>query len=419
MTSQNSPIGFGAWVAFQDTIGSVEKTIQLCKDIGAQWIAPRGGAGRGLDTRWGPAEAKASIEKYHAAGIKVYPWIYSWPSAADAEVALFKSFKDQGADGIFIDAEIEWQDDGSHHQQAEEFMKKLRATLGDDYPIMHAPFPYVLWHSAFPYVEFGKYCDQVHPQTYWSEINDAGAEKHVLASQAQWDEYAKQHKDILGSSGQVCHIGVTYGKEIGGPTPGAFRPSDLKWFMDWCKAKNLISYSVYSLDAMNPLAHKTLKAIKEGTEIPADPTSVSIHINGLQAGDTGEKVKAMQGKLNSLGYSLVVDGVFGLASKTAIQDFQKKHNMQATGVWTYDCDVAADIAIKELSSDSETPVAEEKKVEEVAPVIVPEVVSDPTPVTPAPKTPIVPTRLPASSIFGIILNFIMLLLSLFASRGKK
>lgn len=340
MVSPNSCEGFGIWVAFQDTIGSVDKAVQRCKDIGAKWVAPRAGAGRGLDNRWSPAEAKSTIQKYHDAGIRVYPWVYSWPSAADAEVLLFKSFKDQGADGVFIDAEIEWQENGTHHQQAEDFMKKLRAALGDDFFIGHAPFPYLLYHVQFPYVEFGRYCDQVHPQTYWSEISDAGSEHHTLAAQAQWDQYAVAHPEVLGLAKQVCHIGVTYGKEIGGPTPGTFRPSDLKWFMDWCKSRNLVSWSVYSLDAMNPLAYKTLKAINDGTDIPADPAGSGTRTVGLQAGDSGDRVKQLQERLNAIGYTLVADGVFRLGTKTAIQDFQKKHGMQQTGVWTPDCDIA-------------------------------------------------------------------------------
>lgn len=394
MGTKNAPLGFGVWIAFQKSIGTVERSIQLLKDVGAQWVAPRAGEHTWRDERWSHAEAIADIKKYHDAGLKVYPWVYSHPNTCMQEVAFFKQLMDEGADGIIIDAEVEWQTAAGNGPLAEQFLKALRAALGDDAFIGHAPFPYVLYHSAFPYAEFGKYCDQVHPQTYWSEISDAGAEHHVLATQAQWDTYVKRRPEIEGAAGQVCHIGVTYGKEIGGPTPGTFRPSDLKWFMDWCKSKQLVAWSVYSLDAMNHQAYLTLKAINDGTDIPQDAPGTGVHTSGLQGGDSGDRVKALQEKLNGMGYSLTADGVFGQGTKAAVQDFQKKHNMQQTGVWGPECDTAAAIL--------PTPVAVP-----AAPVTTqPTVVSAPVvqPVQPAP-TPIAPVRnrlaVPQLSPFGL------------------
>lgn len=413
MTANNSPTGFGIWVAFQNTIGSVDKSVQLCKDIGAQWVAPRGGAGRYRDERWSAAEARVNIKKYHDAGIKVYPWIYCWPSAQAAEIELFKAMKAEGADGIFLDCEIEYQEDGGHKVEAEDFMKKLREVLGDDFFIGHAPFPYVLYHSQFPYVEFGKYCDQVAPQTYWAEISDAGAEHHTLAAQAQWDQYSKTHPEILGKAGQVCHIGVTYGKEIGGPTPGTFRPSDLKWFMDWCKAKQLVSWSVYSLDAMNHQAYLTLKAINDGTDIPSDAPGTSVHTSGLQGGDGGDRVKALQVKLNGMGYNLVADGVFGLGTKTAVQDFQKKHGMQQTGVWGPECDTAAAILPTPVTVPA-VPVTTQPTVV-LAPVVQP-VQPAPVPVVPVKNNKLTVPQLSPFGLFSIAWKVIVFVFNLFVKR---
>lgn len=269
MGTKNRPTGFGVWVAFEDTLHTIEHSIELCKAIGAQWVAPRGGAGRYRDSRWGSAEAKVSIQKYHDAGIRVYPWLYSMPSTCSVEVALFKAFMDEGADGVYIDAEVEWQGTGQNGPVAETFMKAMRAALGDDCFIGHAPFPYVLYHTQFPYVEFGRYCDQVATQLYWSEISDAGAKHHIDAVAAQWKSYLPAHPEASG--GELTHIGVTYGHELPGvknPPPGTFRGTDLKLFMDWCVTQGFSSYSVYSLDAMNSEAYATLKAIKDGTPIP-------------------------------------------------------------------------------------------------------------------------------------------------------
>lgn len=278
MGMTNAPVGFGMWIAFQNTIGSIEESIVRLKDCGAKWVAPRAGGGRSRDASWQPAFAREAIKKYHDAGLKVYPWMYSMPSTCQAELAIYKALMDEGADGVFIDAELEWQNTPGVAASAEDFLTKLRALLGDECFIGHAPFPYLQWHAQFPYEQFGKHCDQVHPQTYWSEISNATAEKHIAAIQAQWDAVAKATPDVLGTLGRVCHIGVTYGKEIGGPTPGQFRPSDLAYFMKWCKEKELPCYSAYSLDAMNPLARTTLKAINEGTPIPQDPGTPALKL---------------------------------------------------------------------------------------------------------------------------------------------
>lgn len=271
MGSNNAPSGFGMWIAFGQTIGTLAKVIQLAKDCGAEWIAPRAGESTWNDVWWAQQGPANIVKACHDAGLKCYPWVYSHPTTCMGEIARYKLFMDQGADGVFIDAELEWQNAANNGPIAEQFLSQLRKTLGDDAFIGHAPFPYISWHAQFPYEQFGKYCDQVHPQTYWSEISDAGAAHHIAATQSQWDAVAKSKPAVLGAAGAICHIGVTYGKEIGGTTPGVFRPSDLAYFMKWCKDHQLPSYSVYSLDAMNPLAHATLKALKDGTAVPADP----------------------------------------------------------------------------------------------------------------------------------------------------
>lgn len=268
----NAPSGFGIWVAFQSMIGSVDETIRRMKLIGAKWIAPRAGDGVRRDGKWSSTQAREAIQKYHAAGIKVFPWLYSYPTSYLAEVPILKSLIDEGADGIFLDCEIEWQlGNGIYKPAAEHYMQLLRKELGEDCFIGHAPFPYILWHLDFPYVEFGKYCDAVADQLYWSEINNDSAQKHIDRTQAQWDTYLKMHPEAAKVR---CPIGVTYGHElkfVKNPPPGTFRPDDLTTFIEWCKAKDLPFYSVYSLDAACPDGMATLQKLagaSEHIEIP-------------------------------------------------------------------------------------------------------------------------------------------------------
>lgn len=51
-----------------------------------------------------------------------------------------------------------------------------------------------------------------------------------------------------------------------------------------------------------------------------------------QQGDSGPKVRAVQSQLNESGYGLVVDGVFGPATNTAVRSFQSAKGLGVDGV---------------------------------------------------------------------------------------
>jgi N-acetyl-anhydromuramyl-L-alanine amidase AmpD len=52
----------------------------------------------------------------------------------------------------------------------------------------------------------------------------------------------------------------------------------------------------------------------------------------VRNGSTGEAVKAVQSQLNTRGYGLVVDGVFGSKTEAAVRDFQAKKGLTVDGV---------------------------------------------------------------------------------------
>lgn len=51
-----------------------------------------------------------------------------------------------------------------------------------------------------------------------------------------------------------------------------------------------------------------------------------------QVGDRGEGVKKLQADYNKVGYKLVVDGIFGKATQSATEDFQREHKLAVDGV---------------------------------------------------------------------------------------
>ena len=74
---------------------------------------------------------------------------------------------------------------------------------------------------------------------------------------------------------------------------------------------------------------------------PATPTttqasgpSVSAPTTTLKPGDTGVQVKRLQRALSQLGYSVgTVDGDYGTATKTALEQFQTASNLTADGLF--------------------------------------------------------------------------------------
>lgn len=252
MSQKNAPVGLGVWVAYANKWKTPEDLLASVKEVGAQWIAPKAGDGGHRGGFWTKEYAAKAIPIFHTAGVKIFPWVYSYPNSTTAEVTLLKAVIDEGTDGVFLDCEIEWQRAGRFYAPfAAAYGKNLRAAIGPDVFVAHAPFPYVEWHRDFPYEAFATFCDGVCDQLYWTEIDGQGAQHHIDAVQPQWDSF---YKSSPASAIPRRPIGVTYGrieleKVQKTPPPGKFALKDLAYFVDWCESKQLPYYSLYSLEA--------------------------------------------------------------------------------------------------------------------------------------------------------------------------
>lgn len=52
----------------------------------------------------------------------------------------------------------------------------------------------------------------------------------------------------------------------------------------------------------------------------------------FKIGSKGQSVKTLQKNLNKFGYNLVVDGIFGIATESAVYDFQRRNNITSDGI---------------------------------------------------------------------------------------
>jgi peptidoglycan hydrolase-like protein with peptidoglycan-binding domain len=112
------------------------------------------------------------VAELHANGLKVCAWQYVYGTNPAGEAALGARAVAAGADCLVIDAEAEYE---GHYAAAQTYISDLRATVGLNYPLGLASFPYVSYHPSFPYSVFlGPDGAQYNaPQMYWKDIGSS------------------------------------------------------------------------------------------------------------------------------------------------------------------------------------------------------------------------------------------------------
>lgn len=244
-----SVTGLGMWSAYRPKVEHAELAAALL-ELGVTWYAPRvGDTAKMFDFQ--PAEFSEFCAAFKEAGIIVVPWYYSRPTFYQREVDLAATLLELGADGVMIDAEIEWSDGHAKKawapakhgpyigtaRMAEDYGVRMRAAVGEAY-IAHCPLAWLAYHGGFPYREFGTFCDQVHPQSYWSELKHGKYDADFKANCLDvWETLAKDG-DVRAKN--FAPIGVTYGRteqiQKGQPAksapPGTFKLADLRDFLE-------------------------------------------------------------------------------------------------------------------------------------------------------------------------------------------
>lgn len=258
---KNAPQGLGIWIAFRSKIGSVKDAAKRCVDLGASWVAPRAGQGGLTDPAF--RDAAAEIAAYKAEGLAVYPWLYSQAATWRTEVEAYRRLVKAGADGLFIDAEIEW---GNHKSEAVAYGMTLRDAVGDVW-LADCPWPWIDYHPEYPTAEFAAFVDARAPQVYWTEISAAGAEKVCAKYESAWSAWEARNPTLVRPR---LPIGVTYGRAEGlrfgfGPPPGEVHEDEVAWFLN-----RYPGASLYSLEASAPGVLSMLRARAEASR-PAVP----------------------------------------------------------------------------------------------------------------------------------------------------
>jgi hypothetical protein len=185
-------MGKGDWIWYLSSARANTGTstnlalFQYLKNKGMNWVIVK--ASQGTDPNFNGGQFDlALVRDAHQAGLKLFAYQYPTGANPTGEAEAAKTVLARGADGLIIDAEIEYQNLGktAAAAAATTYCTTIRAAYPHVF-MAHAPFPYVSLHGPFPYYEFGKYCDAVMPQDYWGAFKISPS-KMVTDQNNEWN----------------------------------------------------------------------------------------------------------------------------------------------------------------------------------------------------------------------------------------
>jgi hypothetical protein len=285
--------------------GNLASVIAQAKryDIGTLYI--KSGDGNAMWSQFTPA----LVSELHAAGLHVCAWQYVYGNQPVAEAKVGLQAVRDGAECLVIDAETQYQ---GKYVQAQQYLGTLRASLGSNYPIALAGFPYVDYHPTFPYSVFlGQNGAQFNlPQMYWQDIGTTvdGVYAHTF-------EFNELYQRPIYPLGQLYDSPAVTAVKRFRSVGLAYKAGGVSWW-DWQSAGN-----------------RQFSAIAA----PAGPIKgyvANTTVASLSRGAAGDLVVLAQEHLWNTGERVAIDGAFGVHTARAVAAFQAHNGLAVTGVIT-------------------------------------------------------------------------------------
>ena len=295
--------GMWIWYVSRSSGGTLASIAATARQYGVSTLVIKSGDGGSMWSQFNPTLVKA----LHASGLRVCAWQYVYGNRPITEAHVGAQAVRDGADCLVIDAESEYE---GKYTAAQNYMSRLRALIGQSYPVALAGFPYIDYHPGFPYSVFlGPGGAQYNvPQMYWMDIGTS-----VTAVYAHTYAYNRVYGREIDPLGQVYRnppmaqivrfrqLSLTYG------APG------LSWW-NWQQASTAgwksISVGIGGLSGVTATASTPV----------------------LHLGSAGDLVVWAQEHLVSVGYATAVDGDFGPVTQTAVEQFQAVRGLTPDGV---------------------------------------------------------------------------------------
>lgn len=297
----------GMWIWYVDRSegGSIPAIIARARKAGIGTVYVKAGDG---GTAWSQF-SEGLVQALHRGGLDVCAWQFVYGDAPVAEARVGAAAVEKGADCLVIDAEGDYE---GKYAAADRYIRTLRASIGETFPLSLAGFPYVDYHPAFPYSVFfgpgGATYNQ--PQMYW---------KTIQTSVRTVFEHTYLYNRLWGHP--IYPLGQTYEAPGNGPLKlfrrfaasyGGLQPS---WW-DWQETSGKEWGALSASSASRPLT-----GYRQNLSQPL-----------LKRGSRGDLVVWAQEHLLGAGEEIPVNGIFGRQTYAAVRGFQETHGLPADGV---------------------------------------------------------------------------------------
>lgn len=256
-------------------------------------------------TSWWSQFSPTLVSQLKAAGLHVCAWQFVYGKSPSTEAALGARAAQTGADCLVIDAEGQYE---GLYSQAQSYINGLRATVGPDYPVGLASFPYVDYHPSLPYSVFlGPNGAQYNaPQVYWKAIGTSV--DTALAHTYEWNS-------IYGR--QIFPLGQLY------DSPST---SDVRRFRALSEGYGAPGVSWWSWQSASSAGWSAI-APPDPTPVVPIPPSYPL----LKSGSKGDVVLWAQEHLMSAGEAVSPTGTFDSATINGVKSFQAANGLPVTG----------------------------------------------------------------------------------------
>jgi hypothetical protein len=296
--------GMWIWYVERSEGGSIAAIVARAKRVGIGTVYIKAGDGGSVWSQFTPS----LVQALHRGGIDVCAWQFVYGDAPAAEARVGAAAVRNGADCLVIDAEGEYE---GKYAAADLYVRTLRASIGETFPLSLAGFPYVDYHPSFPYSVFfgpgGATYNQ--PQMYWKAIQTSvrGVYEHTYLYNRLWGH-------------PVYPIGQTYEGPANGELKrfrrfaasyGGLPPS---WW-DWQETSGREWGALGATSALRPLT-----GYRQNFTQPL-----------LKRGARGDMVVWAQEHLIAAGQDVPVTGVFGKLTAAAVRAFQEGRGLPVDG----------------------------------------------------------------------------------------